>query len=252
MSLDEIVDDVGAYLEWEQEEGRRTVSVDPDVLNQLAGSTEQPLSARAGKGSAATTAKPATGDSLEGIAGEIAACTACPLHEGRTKTVPGQGNPQPDILFIGEAPGADEDKQGLAFVGRAGQLLTKMIEAMGYTRDQVFIANINKCRPPGNRAPSPVEMETCIPFLKRQIALLQPKVIVAMGATALNGLVDLPKGMGITKVRGKWLEFEGIDLMPTFHPAYMLRNPNMKRPVWEDLKTVLRHLGRPVPTVKKS
>ncbi len=245
MSMDEIVSDIADYLEWERDEGRNTVSVDPDVVKDLGvpgGSTKKQAKA---PGSAA-----ATGDSLEAIASEIAACTACSLHEDRTNTVPGQGNPTPDILFVGEAPGADEDEQGLAFVGRAGQLLTKMIEAMGYTRDEVFIANINKCRPPGNRAPTPAEMDTCLPFLKRQIAVLKPKVIIAMGSTAVNGLVDLPKGMGITMARGKWLEFEGIDLMPTFHPAYMLRNPNMKRPVWEDLKTVLRHLGKPIPSAK--
>lgn len=272
MSMDEILNDVIDYLEWERDEGTRTLSVAPDVVAELAeggGTNALPTAvapATTIRKPAVTASTPAVrkespvtrpasagNDSLETVAAEIAACTACPLHEGRTNTVPGQGNAQhPDILFIGEAPGADEDEQGLAFVGRAGQLLTKMIEAMGYTRDEVFIANINKCRPPGNRAPTPQEMETCLPFLKRQIAILQPKVIVAMGATAVNGLIDLPKGMGITKARGTWMSFEGIDLMPTFHPAYMLRNPNMKRPVWEDLKTVLRHLGRPVPEVKKT
>ncbi len=263
MTQGEILNDVSDYLEWERDEGRRTLSVSPDVVAELGEGGDTP-EAKAPKptpsaperqsaataDSAARTA-PTSGDSLEAIAAEIDQCTACVLNEGRTNTVPGQGCDQPDILFIGEAPGAEEDKQGIPFVGRSGQLLTKMIEAMGYSRDTVFIANINKCRPPDNRAPSPAEMATCIPFLKRQIALLKPKVIVAMGATAINGLVDLPKGMGITKVRGSWLEFEGIPLMPTFHPAYMLRNPNMKRPVWEDLKTVLRHLGKPIPEVKK-
>jgi uracil-DNA glycosylase family 4 len=268
VSIDEILKDVSDYLEWERDEGTRTVLVAPDVVAELAeGGSAAPAAAPAKTASKpAMTASmpparkqtpetrpvPAGNDSLETIAAEIAKCTACPLHEGRANTVPGQGNPKnPDILFIGEAPGADEDAQGLAFMGRAGELLTKMIEAMGYTRDEVFIANINKCRPPGNRAPTPQEMETCLPFLKRQIAVLQPKVIVAMGATAVNGLIDLPTGMGITKVRGTWMSFEGIDLMPTFHPAIMLRNPNMKRPVWEDLKTVLGHLGRPIPAVKK-
>jgi len=262
--MDEILNDVSAYLEWERDEGNRTLSVSPDVVAELGEGTDA-AQADAAKPQPAFSAPPAVtavpaaapspaipGDSLEAIAAEIAQCKACVLHKGRTNTVPGQGCDQPEILFIGEAPGAEEDKQGIPFVGRSGQLLTKMIEAMGFTRDTVYIANINKCRPPGNRAPSPAEMEICIPFLKRQIALLKPKVIVAMGATAINGLVDLPKGMGITKVRGTWLEFEGIPLMPTFHPAYMLRNPNMKRPVWEDLKTVLGHLGRPVPKVKKS
>ncbi len=267
MSMDEILNDVSEYLEWERDEGRRTLSVSPDVVAELgeaggAAAAQPAASASAAPEAAAkpaapppaetTASTPPSDETLEAISAEIAQCTACPLHEGRTNTVPGQGNAKnPDLLFIGEAPGADEDKQGLAFVGRAGQLLTKMIEAMGYTRDEVFIANINKCRPPGNRAPTPAEMETCMPFLKRQIAVIQPKVIVAMGATAVNGLVDLPQGMGITKARGTWMKFEGIDLMPTFHPAYMLRNPNMKRPVWEDLKSVLGHLGKPVPPVKK-
>ena len=262
MAIDEILNDVSDYLEWELDEGHRTVSVSPDVVAELGDSggkaetelpkqSPKPVQKKAPASvSAPTPALP--GDTLDAVAAEIAACTACPLHEGRTNTVPGQGCLQPDILFIGEAPGADEDKQGIPFVGRSGQLLTKMIGAMGYSRETVFIANINKCRPPGNRAPSPDEMQICLPFLKRQIALLKPKVIVALGATAINGLVDLPKGMGITKVRGSWLEFEGIPLMPTFHPAYMLRNPNMKRPVWEDLKTVLSHLGKAVPEVKKT
>jgi uracil-DNA glycosylase family 4 len=260
VSIDEILKDVSSYLDWERDEGHRTVSVDPAVVAELGeGAEPSPASSAAApvktKKTSASAAAPksisADGDTLELIAGEIASCTACVLHEGRTNTVPGQGNPnRPDILFIGEAPGAEEDAQGIPFVGRSGRLLTKMIEAMGYTRDTIFIANINKCRPPDNRAPTPAEMDVCLPFLKRQIVVLQPKVIVAMGATAVNGLLDLPKSMGITKVRGKWQSFEGIDLMPTFHPAYMLRNPNMKRPVWEDLKAVLAHLGKKVPPVK--
>jgi DNA polymerase len=125
-----------------------------------------------------------------------------------------------------------------------------MIEAMGFSRDDVFIANINKCRPPENRKPTREEMDTCLPFLKRQIAILKPKVIIAMGSTAVEGLVPMPEGETISKVRGRWLVFEGIPLMPTYHPAYLLRNPAMKRPVWEDLKAVLLHLGHPIPAVK--
>ena len=262
MGLDEILNDVSDYLEWELDEGTRTVSVAPNIVAELnradeesgaAVSKPKPIADKPQAPAPVSARTPAlAGDSLDAIAKEIASCEACILHEGRTNTVPGQGCLKPDILFIGEAPGADEDKQGIPFVGRSGQLLTKMIVAMGYSRETVFIANINKCRPPDNRAPSPAEMQICLPFLKRQIALLQPKTIVAMGATAINGLVELPKGMGITKVRGSWLEFEGIPLMPTFHPAYMLRNPNMKRPVWEDLQTVLRRLGKPIPEVKRA
>ena len=184
------------------------------------------------------------GRRLAEIAREVAACKACVLHETRTKVVPGQGNPRPEIMFIGEAPGADEDRQGLAFVGRAGQLLTQMISAMGFSREEVFIGNIAKCRPPSNRPPLPEEMNACIPFLKRQIAILKPKVIVALGATAVKGLLGLDK---ISSLRGKWLLFEGIDLMPTYHPAYLLRNPAGKKDVWADLQEVVRKLGRTPP-----
>ena len=186
---------------------------------------------------------------LASIASEIARCTKCPLHRTRTNTVPGQGSPHPEVMFIGEAPGADEDEQGLAFVGRAGQLLTKMVEAMGFTRDEVFIANILKCRPPANRQPTPEEMAVCIPFLKQQIALVQPKVIVALGAVSVLGLLDMT---GITKLRGTWQKFEGIDVMPTFHPAYLLRNPPSKKEAWADLLSVLKRLGRTAPPVKKA
>jgi len=183
---------------------------------------------------------------LNEIAGRIAQCNLCRLCKTRTNTVPGQGNIKPELMFIGEGPGADEDEQGLAFVGRAGQLLTKIIDAMGFTRDEVFIGNIVKCRPPDNRVPDPDEMEKCIPYLKEQIAVLQPRVIVCLGATAIKGLFgpDLP---GITKIRGVWRSYEGIDVMPTYHPAYLLRNPPMKKDVWEDMKTVLTRLGRSVP-----
>jgi len=186
---------------------------------------------------------------LELVADEIRSCKKCELHGSRTNVVPGQGASSPDIMFIGEAPGHDEDLQGLAFVGRAGKLLTKMIEAMGYTREEVFIGNILKCRPPGNRAPYPHEMETCMPFLEAQIETLRPKVIIALGSTAVKGLMQTTQG--ITKLRGTWMSFCGIDLMPTYHPAYLLRNPAAKKDVWEDLKEVLRHLSRPVPPAKK-
>ena len=189
---------------------------------------------------------PESGDTLEAIAGEIGACSRCSLAATRTNVVPGVGNAAgPDVMFIGEAPGADEDAQGLPFVGRAGQLLTKMIEAMGYTRDQVFIANILKCRPPGNRTPTPQEMEVCIPFLLRQVRIVRPKTIVALGATAVKGL--LRTNQGINSLRGRWHDFNGIPLMPTFHPAYLLRMPVAKRDAWADLKLVLAKLGRTPP-----
>jgi len=164
--------------------------------------------------------------------------------------VPGQGNLlSPDIMFIGEAPGADEDRQGLAFVGLAGQLLTKMIAAMGYARDEVFIANICKCRPPQNRQPALTEMQACLPYLRAQIAIVRPRAIVALGATAVKGLLD--SSAGISRLRGTWTAYMGIPLMPTYHPAYLLRVPPAKHEAWDDLKKVLQRLGRPVPDTKK-
>lgn len=265
MSLNVVIKDLNSYLEWKMDEGEAHATVSPAVIAELdslanaqacsKNSANSPSPQNVPTVSALKTENDNTmnsDDLLEAIASDIRECKACSLCEVRNNTVPGQGKTvHPDILFVGEAPGADEDAQGIPFVGRSGQLLTKMIEAMGYSRETVFIANINKCRPPGNRKPTPAEMKVCLPFLKRQIALLKPKVIVALGATAVEGLVGMPKGVGITKIRGCWQKFDGIDLMPTFHPAYMLRNPNMKRPVWEDLKNVLKHLGKPVPAIKK-
>ena len=201
---------------------------------------------------ARVSAKPPKGgkDTLASIAAEIAACETCPLAATRKNVVPGQGALKPDIMFIGEGPGADEDEQGLAFVGRAGQLLTKMILAMGYTREQVFIGNIVKCRPPGNRVPTPEEMEGCLPYLKRQIAVIQPKLIVCLGATAARGLVN--EALPIGKARGQWREFEGIPVMLTFHPAYLLRDPRKKVETWADLKSVLARLGKTPPPAPKA
>lgn len=189
-----------------------------------------------------------SGSTLDDIAGQAALCTLCPLHKTRNKIVPGQGNPHPELLFIGEAPGADEDRQGLAFVGEAGQLLTRIIQAMGFTRDEVFIANILKCRPPNNRTPLPEEMAACMPFLKAQIRLLKPRVIVALGATAVRGLLN--PSVGITSLRGTWRKWEGLDVMPTFHPSYLLRTPSAKADVWKDMQEVVRFLGRTLPPRK--
>ena len=185
---------------------------------------------------------------LADIAETVRKCTKCGLHAGRTKTVPGQGCAQAEILFIGEGPGQDEDLQGLAFVGASGQLLTKMIRAMGLGRDEVFIANIVKCRPPGNRAPQPDEVSACLPYLREQIRLIRPKVIVALGAVCVKSLLD-PRAM-ITRIRGKWMTYDDIDVMPTFHPSYLLRCPGEKRLAWDDLKAVLKKLGRALPAPK--
>ena len=216
----------------------------PSILNSQPSTLNPPTPRPVAQGNSAAAAS-AGPDSLQAIAAECAACRACGLCQGRIQVVPGQGNANsPDVMFIGEAPGADEDQQGLAFVGRAGQLLTKMIAAMGYTREEVFIANICKCRPPNNRTPLPEEMAACIPFLKRQIALVKPRYIVALGNTALLGLLGTP---GITRLHGQWRQFEGIPLMPTYHPAYLLRLPAAKRDCWNDLQLVMRELGKLPP-----
>ncbi len=186
-------------------------------------------------------ALPESADTIESIRAEIGNCTRCPLFEGRTQVVHTTGNFNADLMFIGEAPGADEDAQGFPFVGRAGQLLTKIIESIGLKREEVAIGNINRCRPPGNRAPTLPEAHTCRPFLLREIAVIRPKVIVVMGNTALHNLLDTKAG--ITRVRGTFQDYFGVKVMPTFHPAYLLRDPHKKREVWEDMKMVRNYLN---------
>jgi DNA polymerase len=185
-------------------------------------------------------------EALAAIRHELGDCTRCKLHGlGRKQIVFGVGNPSADIMFVGEAPGADEDLQGVPFVGRAGQLLTKMIEAMGLRRDEVYIANVLKCRPPGNRDPQPDEVESCEPFLFQQIASIQPKVIIALGAFAARTLLKTQEP--ISKMRGRLYDYRGAQLIPTFHPSFLLRSPGYKREAWEDLKTALGLLGRQPP-----
>ncbi len=177
---------------------------------------------------------------------EIKSCTRCGLHAGRTQTVFSRGTPKSGLCFVGEGPGADEDAQGFPFVGKAGQLLDRMISAMGFERDDVYVANIVKCRPPNNRKPEPEEMAACLPYLTEQLDLVAPQVIVALGATAVQGLFGTTDG--ITRLRGRWKLYRGqIAVMPTFHPAYLLRNPAAKREVWDDLQAVLRQMGRAPP-----
>ena len=184
------------------------------------------------------------------IARRVAECRRCGLCETRGKVVPGQGASTAEILFIGEAPGADEDRAGLAFVGPAGQLLTKMIAAMGFSRDEVFIANILKCRPPRNRDPEAQEVASCLPFLHEQIAAIRPKILVTLGAYASRNL--LQSTLGIGRLRGRVSDYRGIPLVATYHPAYLLRSPEQKKAAWQDLQLVLRELGRPVPSGKRS
>lgn len=176
---------------------------------------------------------------------EVSSCRKCPLNENRTQTVFGQGNRNARLVFVGEAPGAEEDRQGLAFVGRAGQLLTRIIEAMGLRREDVYICNVLKCRPPGNRDPEMSEIIACEPYLLRQLELIRPEVMVALGRVAIQTL--LRDKTPISRIRGKWHDYHGIPLMPTFHPAYLLRNPYEKRKVWEDMQEVMRKLGFPPP-----
>jgi len=184
------------------------------------------------------------------LAEEIKACQKCGLHAARRQTVFARGNPEAELCFVGEGPGADEDAQGFPFVGKAGQLLDRMIAAMGYQREEVYVCNIVKCRPPDNRKPEPSEMAACTPYLREQLELVAPKVIVALGATAVEGLIGMSGG--ITRLRGQWKLYRTIPVMPTFHPAYLLRNPAAKRDVWADLQAVLKQLGRPLPPAGRS
>jgi len=179
--------------------------------------------------------------SLEAIRGDIGDCKRCRLHEHRKTIVFGEGDPQAKLVFVGEGPGADEDASGRPFVGRAGQLLDKIIVAIGLRREDVYIANIVKCRPPGNRTPERDEVETCEPFLLRQLAFIRPHVIVALGSPAFQCLLRTREP--ITRARGEWREWNGIKVMPTFHPAFLLRSPDKKREVWEDMKKVRDYLN---------
>ena len=180
-------------------------------------------------------------DNLLRIRTDLGECTRCKLHRTRNKIVFGDGNPKAQLVFVGEGPGHDEDMQGLPFVGRAGKLLTQMIEAMGLQRQDVYICNVVKCRPPENRAPERDEVEQCSPFLLRQIDTIAPKVIVCLGSTAAQTV--LATNRGISQFRGQWLEFRGRKLMATYHPAYLLRNPSAKSEVWKDLQKVMAVLG---------
>jgi uracil-DNA glycosylase len=192
--------------------------------------------------------------SLDVVKSEVAACEKCGLHSTRTNTVFSRGNPNAKLVFVGEAPGADEDEQGLPFVGRAGQLLDKMITAMGLDPEKdVYVCNIIKCRPPGNRRPEPAEIDACIPYLHEQLAALDPKVIVAMGNTAVGTLLNTK--LGITKVRGSWKLYKGkVPLMPTYHPSYLIRpsaqQVEAKKQAWEDLQAVMKELGLELPKKK--
>jgi DNA polymerase len=242
-------DQIKEHLKFAAELGVAGVSRDPDWRRRddprvpgtsAVGATESavatPLSSDDSRGAPVAFSLNAS-DALAAVRGDIGDCTRCKLHTlGRTQIVFGVGNPNADLMFVGEAPGADEDVQGIPFVGRAGQLLTKIIEAIDFRRDDVYIANVIKCRPPGNRNPDPDEVETCEPFLFQQIDLIKPKVIVALGKFAAQALLRTEDP--ISRLRGRVFDYRGAKLIPTFHPAYLLRNPASKREVWEDMKLV--------------
>lgn len=241
-----LIEDLENYLQYQRDEGVVRLEVDRAVLTELAKEPELQSPEEAVEEAAEI---PTDFGSLDAISTHISTCANCELCKARNSTVPGEGNADaPDIMFVGEGPGAEEDAQGRPFVGKAGKLLDKMIEAMGYQRGEVFIANVVKCRPPGNRKPMREEMEACLPYLWQQIGLIKPKFLVGLGGTAMEGLLGRP--VGITRMRGVWQEYEGIKLMPTFHPSYLLRDPSKKKDAWADLKMVLAELGREPPLRK--
>jgi uracil-DNA glycosylase family 4 len=235
-----------AYLEWQVDTGATGIPRAP--RKPAPAHTPAPAPAPA------HTPAPAPSRTLPVLATAVAACTKCGLAATRTQTVFSRGNPAAHLCFVGEAPGADEDAQGLPFVGRAGQLLDKMIAAMGLSpENDVYVCNIIKCRPPENRRPEPLEIETCIPYLHEQLALVKPKVIVAMGNTAVGALLNTK--LGITKLRGQWKLYRGTTLvMPTYHPSYLIRpsaqQVEAKRQAWEDLQAVMKELGLALPAKK--
>ena len=208
---------------WRQRRPATSPSTDPASTESGLGETDPPL----------TSGAP---DLLKGIEADLGECTRCKLHQGRTTLVFGEGNPNANLMFVGEAPGRDEDRQGVPFVGRAGQLLTRIIAAIGLTREDVYIANVIKCRPPNNRNPESDEIQTCEPFLFRQVDVIQPRVVVALGAFAIRTLLHTDQA--ISSVRGQIFDYRGAKLIPTFHPAFLLRSPDRKRDVWEDMKKV--------------
>jgi DNA polymerase len=247
--LKQIVDETIKAVEEMKRAGVTHVAVSRTTLEELGRKpvVVAAVPAASGRAAVAGTATATTG--WAELEAETKRCKKCAeLARTRRNVVFGVGNPQAELMFIGEAPGADEDAQGEPFVGRAGQLLTKIIEAMGLRREEVYIANVLKCRPPENRTPLPEETANCLPYLQKQIEMIRPKVIVALGATALRVLLDIQ--IGITKMRGNWYAYRDIPIMPTFHPAYLLRNPPAKKEVWQDMKAVLARLGRTVPPSK--
>jgi uracil-DNA glycosylase len=242
-----VASELRRHLAWQESDGTRIVLKEKEKAAPVARPTvpelRRPEPAPAVAAKAAPVAEGVLAvKTLDEVRQALGDCRRCKLNGGRTQIVFGAGNPRAELVFVGEAPGAEEDRQGVPFVGPAGQLLTKMIEAMKFSRDDVYICNVAKCRPPGNRNPEPDEIEACEPFLKAQLAALKPKVIVALGKFAAQTL--LRESTPITRLRGQWRSYEGIPLMPTFHPAYLLRSPAEKKLAWMDLKEVMKRFGR--------
>lgn len=245
------------HLEWLRDSGVREIPPPPRLeaarsRSPTPGSTQtaarphrSPARPPSSFGPYSLADKGCGSEALLAVREELGDCTRCQLHGGRTTLVFGVGNPRAELMFVGEGPGGEEDRQGEPFVGRAGQLLTRMIRAMGFERRDVYIANVVKCRPPHNRDPEPDEIEACEPFLKAQIAAIGPKVIVALGRFAVQTL--LRDGSPISRLRGRWREYQGVRLMPTFHPAYLLRNPSDKAKAWQDLQLVMKEFGKSPP-----
>lgn len=243
--LSDIIASARMHLELERSLGADRLPFRPDRVSDLR---DRRRAAAAAPARASASAKAAA---LEELRRELAPCRRCGFGKDRTKLVFGAGRPDADLMFVGEAPGFHEDQQGIPFVGPAGQLLTKIIEAMGLTRDQVYIANIVKCRPPENRLPTPDEVAKCLPHLLRQIEIIRPRILVTLGNLATQTL--LQTSAGITKTRGMFVERDGILFLPTFHPSYLLRNPSAKKDVWEDMKKVwakMKELGLKVGELK--
>ncbi|MEW5739096.1 MAG: uracil-DNA glycosylase [Myxococcota bacterium] len=253
--LSEIALELRRHLAWQEQDGTRTILKDPKAPPVFA----QPQPAAQARPQAAPAPRPATelrlyqqaqpspevqrpARTLDEVRRDLGDCKRCKLSGGRKTIVFGVGNPKAELVFVGEGPGAEEDTQGIPFVGAAGQLLTRMIEAMKFKRDEVYICNVVKCRPPGNRNPEPDEIEACEPFLKAQLASIRPKVIVALGKFAAQTL--LRDSTAITRLRGQWRTYEGVPLMPTFHPAYLLRQPGEKKLAWLDLQEVMKRFGK--------
>ncbi|MDP1828485.1 MAG: uracil-DNA glycosylase [Archangium sp.] len=242
------------HLAWQESDGTRQILKEPGALKAPPVQAQKTAPVQAQKAapvqmqraeSAPKVAEPGVlipGATLDEVRTELGDCKRCKLCNGRTQIVFGSGNPRAELVFVGEGPGEEEDKQGIPFVGAAGQLLTKMIEAMKFSRDTVYICNVVKCRPPGNRNPEPEEIQSCEPFLRAQLRVIKPKVIVALGKFAAQTL--LREDTTITRLRGQWRSYEGIDLMPTFHPAYLLRSPEEKKKAWMDLQEVMKRLGK--------